>query len=99
MVRIPIQYTFSNGTMSLTGSASVADYQAALQLITFSNPNDPTGGGTANTRTIGWTVNDGTVSSVPGTATLTLASTAHIWRVTTDVPQQKIAGAHVYSAL
>src|SRR5262249_6578607 len=71
-----ILYSYSSGTMSLTGSASVADYQAALRLVAFST----NAGGT--TRTISWAANDGTVSSVTGNATLSLTSKAYVWGTT-----------------
>ncbi len=45
-----------SGTMSLSGSATLANYEAALQSITFENTSGtPTGG----TRTVSFTVNDG----------------------------------------
>jgi hypothetical protein len=58
---------FSNGTLSLTGAASIANYQAALRSVTYSSSlSDPTVGGTDNSRTISWSVNDGvTISAVP----------------------------------
>ena len=87
---ITYSYNSSNGTLTLSGVASLADYQAALRLIEFST----TAGGT--TRAISWTVNDGTVSSVTGTATLSLTTnTPHVWG-TTSVPEPTTAGAHFY---
>ena len=45
-------------------AASVANYQAALQSITFSSTSDnPTSFGTDTSRTITWQVNDGTLDS------------------------------------
>ena len=49
--------TYANGTLTLSGTATVAQYQAALDSITYSfsgggNPGD-------TTRTITWQVNDG----------------------------------------
>ncbi|HEX2941257.1 MAG TPA: Hint domain-containing protein, partial [Rhodopila sp.] len=63
---------FSNGTLTLTGSASIATYQAALDSITygFSPANgNPTAGGNTS-RGISWSVNDGTVSSAAAGSTL-----------------------------
>src|SRR5262249_46171130 len=75
----------------LSGVASLADYQAALRLVEFST----TAGGT--TRAISWTVNDGTVSSVTGTATLSLTTnTPHVW-ATTSAPEQAMTGVHLYA--
>ena len=87
---ITYSYNSGNGTLTLSGVASLADYQAALRLIEFST----TAGGT--TRAISWTVNDGTVSSVTGTANLSLTTnTPHVWG-TTSVPEPTTAGAHFY---
>ncbi|HEX4368574.1 MAG TPA: Hint domain-containing protein [Rhodopila sp.] len=64
------------GTMTLTGSATLGDYQSALESITYSfNPadGDPTGGGTGSSRTIDWLVTDGASAnggSNTGTSTL-----------------------------
>ena len=54
-------FNSATGILTLTGTASVADYQAALRTITFANltNDDPTAGGTALTRSIAWTANDG----------------------------------------
>ncbi len=52
--------TYASGVLTLTGSDTLADYQAALRSITYSSNNaDPTDGGTDLTRTITWQVNDG----------------------------------------
>ena len=68
----------SGGVLMLTGTASVADYQAALDSITYSfspSNGDPTGGGDGTTRTISWVVNDGVTSSAAVTSTL---DTVHV---------------------
>ena len=49
-------YDSATGTLTLTGSASVADYQAAIRSITYSNSsNDPS----TLTRTVRFEINDG----------------------------------------
>lgn len=59
-----ISASFSGGTLTLSGSASVSDYQTALQSITFSSSlPDPTLGGNDPMRAISWTVEDSTSSS------------------------------------
>ena len=71
-------YNATTGVLTLSGTASQANYQTALELITygFSPSNgDPTGGGSATTRTISWVVNDGAVSSAAVTSTL---DTVHV---------------------
>jgi hypothetical protein len=68
-------YNAATGVLTLNGTATVEQYQAALESITYSfNPpnGDPTALGTDNTRIISWVVNDGVNgSSAPATSTLT----------------------------
>jgi hypothetical protein len=67
------------GVLDLSGVASVADYQAALESVSYSFSGDPTDGGIDYSRTISWTVSDGTAASVPVTSTLYLeSSSTHI---------------------
>jgi hypothetical protein len=65
-------YDASTGEMTLTGPASLAAYQAAMQSIaySFSGGGDPTSGRTDTSRTIAWTVNDGAVGSTQVTSTV-----------------------------
>ena len=50
----------STGTLTLTGTSSVANYEAALRSITYTNSSeDPS----TSTRTVSYTVNDGDVDS------------------------------------
>ena len=53
-------YDSVNGILTLTGSASLADYQTALQSITYENTGDDP---SDLTRTVSITINDGDVSS------------------------------------
>ncbi|MFZ0958214.1 MAG: Ig-like domain-containing protein, partial [Candidatus Sulfotelmatobacter sp.] len=57
--------SFSSGTLTLTGTANSADYQAALDSVTFSTTST-----SATARTIDWTVSDGYVSSATATSTV-----------------------------
>jgi Ca2+-binding RTX toxin-like protein len=58
-------------TVTLTGAASWADYQAALAAVTFSNAGqDPTNHGNNPARHIDVTVNDGWLDSVIATTTV-----------------------------
>jgi hypothetical protein len=67
-------YSALTGTLTLNGSASVSEYQAALQSITYSSSSaDPTEGGPDTNRTIAWTVTDGTASSAVATSTVDTA--------------------------
>jgi phospholipase/lecithinase/hemolysin/plastocyanin len=59
------------GVLALTGSASVANYQAALDSVTYSFLGDPTEGGADTARTISWSGADGTTVSNVATSSLT----------------------------
>ena len=54
--------TFSNGVLTLTGSATLADYEAAIHSVTYSNASENP---SAATRTVEITVNDGDANSNP----------------------------------
>ncbi|MEA3008920.1 MAG: hypothetical protein QOJ91_612, partial [Sphingomonadales bacterium] len=57
----------------LTGTGTQAEYEAAIEQITFSNSgNNPTAGGTNGSRTINVTVTDGTASSNVAVSTITV---------------------------
>ena len=62
-------YDAVHGTLTLTGTSSVGNYQTALDSITYSfspSNGDPTSGGGDTSRTISWTVDDGTSSATAG---------------------------------
>jgi hypothetical protein len=70
---ITVNYNPATGDTILSGTASVATYQAMLRSITYSfNPasGDPTNGGADTSRTISWTLYDGAVDSLTATSTL-----------------------------
>jgi len=78
-------YNAATGVLSLSGSSSVANYQAALDSVTYSSTSgNPTNGGTDTSRTISWLANDGTLNSN------TVTSTVNITAVT---PGPVLAGA------
>jgi large repetitive protein len=59
------------GTLTLTGSATVAAYQAALRTVTYFNgSNNPS----QAARTVAWTVNDGTANSNTATSTINVVA-------------------------
>jgi hypothetical protein len=64
-------YSAATGVLTLSGTATTAQYQAALDAVTFLDLS-----GTPNTsaRTISFSVNDGLASSNAATKTLTVAS-------------------------
>ena len=66
-------YDGSTGTLTLSGIANVADYQAALQSVTYGFSGDPTDGGSDTSRTIDWTVTDGVLNSAVATSTVDVA--------------------------
>ncbi|MCA9036957.1 MAG: hypothetical protein KDA91_17600, partial [Planctomycetaceae bacterium] len=72
----------STGTLSLTGNASLANYQTALRSITFDNASEMP---STALRTISFSVNDGFQESAAQTRTLTVESV-------NDTPQNFIPG-------
>jgi len=66
-------YNAATGVLTLTGTDTLANYELALESITYENTNtfDPS----TSSRTITWVVNDGTNDSVDVTSTITIAST------------------------
>jgi hypothetical protein len=74
---ISASYDAGTGVLSLTGSATVADYQAALRAVTFENTSgEPTNNSTALTRTISYSLvdaNSDAVGAATGTASATIA--------------------------
>ncbi|WP_233202708.1 VCBS domain-containing protein [Limnohabitans sp. JirII-31] len=62
-------YNQTTGVLTLSGSATVAQYQTALSSVSYASLNDnPTS--VSATRTIGWVVNDGTANSSTATSTI-----------------------------
>jgi hypothetical protein len=61
----------TTGTLTLTGTATVANYQAALRSITYANSSDNPS--TAD-RTVSFQVSDGALSSALSTHTVTVAA-------------------------
>ncbi|ULP70924.1 DUF4347 domain-containing protein [Nodularia sphaerocarpa] len=64
-------YNNSTGVLTLTGAATVANYQTALRSITYTNSSDNPN---TTTRTIGFSVNDGTDTSTQGTRNVTITA-------------------------
>ncbi len=61
----------SNGILTLTGSATKAQYEQALESITYTNTN--TDNPNTTSRTISWVVNDSDSNSTAVTSTITVA--------------------------
>ncbi len=75
-----IHYSYDSGagTFTLSGSDTVADYQAALRLVTYDSTSaNPTDLGALPSRDVSWTVDDGSVSnnhSVPVDTTINVTA-------------------------
>jgi len=68
---IAANYTAATGVLTLTGSATLATYQAALRSVTYANTSDSP---STAPRTITWVGNDGTTGSAPVTSTVNVAA-------------------------
>ncbi|UPK25389.1 VCBS domain-containing protein [Bradyrhizobium sp. 195] len=79
-------YNASTGVLTLTGSSSVANYQAALRSVTYSNSGDNPSGAT---RTISYQVDDGQTASH---ASNIVSSTVAVIPVN-DAPVNTVPGA------
>ena len=64
-------FTAATGTLTLTGTSSVANYQIALQSVTYTNASQNP---STLVRTVQFQVNDGTVNSNASTRTVTVAA-------------------------
>ena len=72
-----ITSSYSDGTLTLSGTATVAEYRTALESITYTftpTSGDPTNGGSDPSRTVTWQVTDGVDTSSSGTTTLNVAA-------------------------
>ena len=85
-------YNSGTGVLTLTGSATVGNYQTALRSITYSSTNaDPTNGGSESTRTISWTVNDGALDSAAATSTVNVGAPVVVAGATASFTEQGAA--------
>jgi hypothetical protein len=75
-------YNAAAGVLTLTGTASAAEYEAALESITFSNSSeDPTENGTSAIRNIEWSVTDADSLGL-GAQTTTINSSINVTPLT-----------------
>ena len=71
--------TFSgNGVVIFSGSDTLADYQSALELVTYNGGENPTDFGSDTSRTITWTLNDGSGTNAGGVQIGTATSTVSV---------------------
>ncbi len=74
---ITASYNSTSETLILSGSDTLLNYQQVLDQITFtSSSSNPTNFGADPTRTVTWTLNDGSSSNATTTATSTVSITA-----------------------
>ena len=74
---ITASYSAGTGVLTLSGSDTLANYQAVLDSVTFSSSNaDPTNSGTDFSRTLTWQANDGTLPSNTVTSNVTVVAAA-----------------------
>ncbi|HML13951.1 MAG TPA: FG-GAP-like repeat-containing protein [Xanthobacteraceae bacterium] len=71
---ITASYNSATETLTLSGSDTLADYQAVLRSVTFSPGPDETDLGSNPTRTLTWVLNDGNASNNLSTPTTTTIS-------------------------
>jgi hypothetical protein len=64
-------YNAGTGVLTLSGTGTVAQYQAALRLVTYNNTSENPA---TATRQITWTVTDGALTSTPATNNVTVAA-------------------------
>jgi VCBS repeat-containing protein len=89
-------YDAATGVLSLTGAATLAQYQAALRTVTFSSSSDdPTANGTAATRGVTWTVTD--AGSDASAATSSSRSTSVTVTPAQDAPLLTAGGSLTYA--
>ena len=70
---------YNAGTLTLSGTASLATYETALDSLEFGyspTDGDPTAGGGDTSRTLTWSVNDGVATSNAATSTVTVIHVA-----------------------
>jgi VCBS repeat-containing protein len=81
-------FNATSGTLTLTGTATVAQYESALRSVTYTNPSeDPS----TLTRTVGFTVNDGSTNSIMQTRDIIITAVNDA-PVASDDWVQSIAG-------
>ncbi len=59
------EWSVSEGILRLSGPATIAVYEAALESITYTNSADPFESASFGSRTLTWQINDGTTDSSP----------------------------------
>ncbi|WP_420904253.1 Calx-beta domain-containing protein [Candidatus Magnetaquiglobus chichijimensis] len=88
-------YNATTGVLTLTGTATLAQYQAALRTVTFvSSSEDPTA--THATRTVTWAVTDANSDNTSAQTSSGVTSTIHL-TATADAPVVTAGGTLAYT--
>ncbi len=77
-------YNAGTGVLTLSGTASVANYQAAIRSITYDGAADANFGGTDNSRTVNIVVTDGTTPSSQTATVISIANGVVVGGVAND---------------
>src|SRR5262245_53759843 len=87
---IAASYDAATHRLTLSGTATLAQYQAALRTVTFDNPtsDDPTNAGANPTRTIAWQADDG----MPGNHLSNIATSTITITGVNDAPVNHVPG-------
>ena len=87
-------YNSATGTLTLTGTATVAQYQAILRSVTYNNAS-----ATPNTatRTLSFTVNDGSLNSAVATKNVSFSATTTVVSITANGPSPTNASTVSYT--
>jgi hypothetical protein len=87
-------YDSNTGALTLTGAATLAQYQTALRSVTFDNSTNanPTNSSANLTRAITWVVNDGAADSTGATTTINIVDPPVLGNVTTAASYLENAG-------
>jgi len=75
---ITASYNAATETLTLTGSDTLAHYQQVLDSVTFTTGANPTNFGLDPTRTLSWTINDGSGSNNTATAAETISISTNL---------------------
>ena len=90
-------YNAGSGVLTLTGTATLAQYQAALASVTYFNSSDNPA---VSSRTISFVANDGTTDSAPATSTvnITPVNDAPVATPVTSAAIAEDSGGHLITA-
>jgi ELWxxDGT repeat protein len=103
---IAVSYNSATETLTLVGTDTFADYQAVLDTITFNAGENPTDYGSNPTRTLVWTVNDGSGTanggaqvSTPVTSTIAVTNVNDPPSLSSLVPMSRAIGRETVTLL